>query len=102
MTLGRHVIKRVGERITDLTPSRGFAAELAAAGTVVTASIYGLPISTTHTLVGAVIGVGLTTVGIKGVKWGSVRVIIISWLVTLPIGAFLAAMIFFTLKAILL
>lgn len=102
LTLGRQVMKRVGEKITMLTPSRGFAAELAAAGTVVTASILGLPISTTHTLVGAVIGVGLTTLSFKGVQWGSVKTIVASWLVTLPIGAGLAAMIFLVLKAIML
>ncbi len=102
LTLGRHVMKRVGESITKLTPSRGFAAELAAASTVVTASVMGLPISTTHTLVGAVIGVGMTTLGVKGVTWSSVTTIVASWLVTLPIGAGLAALIFLILKAIML
>ena len=58
-TYGRHVIATVGQKITQLTPSRGFAAELAAATTIVIASGTGIPISTTHTLVGAVLGVGL-------------------------------------------
>ena len=58
-TYGRHVIATVGKKITQLTPSRGFAAELAAATTIVIASGTGIPISTTHTLVGAVLGVGM-------------------------------------------
>ena len=57
-TYGYRVIQTVGRKITELTPSRGFAAELAAASTVVIASGTGIPISTTHTLVGAVLGVG--------------------------------------------
>ena len=62
-TFGVHVIKTVGTKITELRPSRGFAAELAAASTVVFASYSGMPISTTHTLVGAVLGVGLARGG---------------------------------------
>ena len=95
--LGYRVMKTIGTAITELTPSRGFAAELAAAGTVVIASGTGLPISTTHTLVGAVLGVGLAR-GIGAINLGVVGKIILSWIVTLPIGAGLSILFFFALK----
>ncbi|RLA17085.1 MAG: phosphate permease, partial [Gammaproteobacteria bacterium] len=96
---GRRVIETVGSGITELTPSRGFAATLAAATTVVLASSTGLPISTTHTLVGAVLGVGLAR-GIGSLDLGVVRTIFMSWVITLPAGAALSIIFFFTLKAI--
>ena len=95
--LGYRVMMTIGRAITELTPSRGFAAELAAAGTVVIASGTGLPISTTHTLVGAVLGVGLAR-GIGAINLGVVGKIILSWIVTLPIGAGLSILFFFALK----
>jgi len=95
--LGYRVMKTVGTAITELTPSRGFAAELAAAGTVVIASGIGLPISTTHTLVGAVLGVGLAR-GIGAINLGVVGKIIVSWIITLPVGAGLSILFFFALK----
>ncbi|WP_111977223.1 inorganic phosphate transporter [Algibacillus agarilyticus] len=98
---GHRVMATIGKGITHLTPSRGFAAELAAASTVVIASGTGLPISTTQTLVGAVLGVGLAR-GIAALNLGVVRNIAISWVVTLPIGAALAIISYFALTAILL
>ena len=98
-TYGWRVIGTIGKRITELTPSRGFAAELGAAGTVVIASGTGLPISTTHTLVGAVLGVGLAR-GTKVVDFEAVKQIVTSWIVTLPIAAILAIAYFFALKAV--
>ncbi|MEW5682253.1 MAG: inorganic phosphate transporter [Pseudomonadota bacterium] len=98
-TLGARVIKTVGTAITHLTPSRGFAAELSAASTVVIASGAGLPISTTQTLVGAVLGVGLAR-GIAALNLGVVRNIFISWIITLPVGAGLAIVFFYIMKAI--
>ena len=95
--LGFRVMMTVGRAITELTPSRGFAAELAAAGTVVIASGTGLPISTTHTLVGAVLGVGLAR-GIGAINLSVVGKIILSWIVTLPVGAGLSIIFFFALK----
>ena len=95
--LGYKVIETVGRNITELTPSRGFAAELAAATTVVVASGTGLPISTTHTLVGAVLGVGLAR-GLSAIDLSVVGRIILSWIVTLPVGAGLSIMFFFTMK----
>lgn len=99
ITLGYRVMLTVGKKITELTPSRGFCAELAAASTVVIASRTGLPVSTTHILVGAVLGVGLAR-GIGALDLRVVLNIIISWLVTLPVGAILAMFFFFTLKGI--
>lgn len=99
-TYGRHVIATVGEKITQLTPSRGFAAELAAATTIVIASGTGIPISTTHTLVGAVLGVGLAR-GIEAIDLRVVGRIFLSWAVTIPAGAFLAIIFFFFFKAVL-
>ncbi|KKO48245.1 inorganic phosphate transporter PiT family protein [Arsukibacterium sp. MJ3] len=96
-TLGARVIKTVGTAITHLTPSRGFAAELSAASTVVIASGAGLPISTTQTLVGAVLGVGLAR-GIAALNLGVVRNIFISWVITLPVGAGLAIIFFYILR----
>ncbi|MFQ3235244.1 MAG: PiT family inorganic phosphate transporter [Paraglaciecola sp.] len=96
---GHRVIKTIGNGITHLTPSRGFAAELAAACTVVIASGTGLPISTTQTLVGAVLGVGMAR-GIAAINMNVVRNIVVSWVITLPAGAGLSIIFFFTLKAI--
>ena len=99
VTLGYRVMLTVGRKITELTPSRGFCAELAAATTVVLASRTGLPVSTTHILVGSVLGVGLAR-GIGALDLRVVFNIIISWLVTLPAGAIMAMLFFFTLKGI--
>lgn len=89
LTLGYKVMLTVGKKITELTPSRGFCAELAAATTVVLASRTGLPVSTTHILVGSVLGVGLAR-GVGALDLRVVLNIIISWLVTLPAGAIMS------------
>jgi PiT family inorganic phosphate transporter len=99
-TFGRHVIATVGKKITQLTPSRGFAAELAAATTIVIASGTGIPISTTHTLVGAVLGVGMAR-GIEAIDLRVVARILVSWVVTIPAGAILAILFFLLFKAVL-
>ncbi|PCI08440.1 MAG: phosphate permease [Gammaproteobacteria bacterium] len=99
VTYGKKVIETVGSQITELTPSRGFAATLAAATTVVLASGTGLPISTTHTLVGAILGVGLAR-GMAALNLTVIRNIFMSWIVTLPAGALLSILFFFTLKGI--
>ena len=88
-TLGYRVMKTIGEKIVTLTPSKGFAAQLAAALTVVLASQLDMPVSTTHTLVGAVIGIGLVE-GISKINIKSVNTIFISWVITLPAGALLS------------
>jgi PiT family inorganic phosphate transporter len=96
-TFGRHVIATVGARITNLTPTRGFSAELAAAFTIVFASGTGMPVSTTHTLVGAVLGVGMAR-GITAINLGVVGRIFVSWIVTVPAGAVLAIVFFYALQ----
>ena len=96
-TLGYRVMRTIGSRITELTPTRGFCATLAAAATVVLASRTGLPVSTTHIAVGAVIGVGLAR-GVGAIDMRVIGGIVVSWLVTLPVGGVLAALIYFTLK----
>ncbi len=96
---GHRVIATIGKGITHLTPSRGFAAELAAACTVVISSGAGLPISTTQTLVGAVLGVGMAR-GIAAINLGVVRNIVISWVITLPVGAGLSIVFFWIMQGI--
>ncbi len=98
-TYGWKVIATIGKKITELTPSRGFAAELGAAGTVVLASGTGLPVSTTHTLVGAVLGVGLAR-GIGALNLRVIGTIFMSWIITLPAGAGLAILFFFFFKGV--
>ena len=100
-TWGWKVIKTVGEKITELTPSRGFCAEFAAAITILLASVLpiGLPISTTHTLVGAVLGVGLAR-GINALNLKTMRDIVAGWAITIPAGALLCMLFYFILKLI--
>lgn len=96
--MGKSVMATVGTGITELTPSRGFAAQFACAVTVVIASGTGLPISTTQTLVGAVLGVGFAR-GIAALNLGVIRNIVISWVITLPAGAMLSIIIYYILSA---
>ncbi len=100
-TFGRRVIETIGTRITEITPSRGFSAEISAATTVLVCSKWGLPVSTTHALVGAVIGVGLAR-GITGLRIKTVRQILSSWTATVPITAGLTMLIFAVAKWLLL
>ncbi|MDF1821026.1 MAG: inorganic phosphate transporter [Alcanivoracaceae bacterium] len=97
--LGVKVMGTVGKKITELTPSRGFAAELGAATTVVVASGAGLPISTTHTLVGAILGVGMSR-GIGALNLRVIGAIFTSWVVTLPAGALLSIIFFYFFKGV--
>ena len=96
-TYGHRVIATVGNNITALTPSRGFAAGLAAAATIVMASGTGLPISTTHTVVGAILGVGLAR-GIAAINLRVVGGIFMSWIITVPAGALLSVVFFVMLR----
>ena len=98
-TWGWRVIRTIGERITELTPSRGFTAEFSAALVILMASVLpiGLPVSTTHTLVGAVLGVGLAR-GFGSLNASVMKNIVASWIVTVPIGAFLAIVFFYIMK----
>lgn len=100
MMWGHRVIATIGKKITELTPTRGFAAEFAAASVVLVASKLGLPISATHTLVGAVMGVGFAR-GLNSVRAETVREIVASWAVTIPVGATFAVIYTFILTKLL-
>lgn len=96
---GRKVIATVGTAITTLTPSRAFAATLAAASTVLVSTSIGIPVSATQTLVGAVFGVGLAR-GIDALNLNVIRNIFMSWIITIPAAAGISILIFFCLKEI--
>ncbi len=96
-TWGWRVIETIGKHITELTPTRGFAAEFGAAITIVLASKLALPVSTTHTLVGAVLGVGLAR-GLNSLNLSTIRDIAISWVITIPAGAALTVAFYFIIK----
>ena len=98
-TYGHRVIKTVGEKITKLTPSFGFSANLATASTVVFASFLGFPVSTTHTLIGGVIGVGLAN-DFRKIDFKQIGAIVISWLVTVPVGALLTILYYVLLRVV--
>ena len=100
LTWGKRVMKTVGERITSLTNTRGFSVDFGAATTVLVASKLGMPISTSHTVVGAVIGVGLAR-GLEAVDLSIIKKIIVSWLLTLPIAAGTCIGIFLCLRMII-
>ena len=99
ITFGYRVIGTVGKGITKITPSSAFAANLATAFVVILSSGYGFPVSTTHTLIGAVIGVGLVNSS-KSLSWGKVGQIFSGWIITIPIGAILSILIFLVFKAV--
>jgi PiT family inorganic phosphate transporter len=99
-TWGYRVMETVGKKITELTPSRGFSAELGAATTIVIASRLGIPVSTTHVLVGSVLGVGLAR-GIGVLDLRVVGRILVSWVMTLPIAAILSVFFFYFFKGLL-
>jgi phosphate/sulfate permease len=98
-TFGLRVIQTIGRRITEMTPTRGFSAEFAAAATILVGSRMGLPLSTTHTLVGSVIGVGFAR-GIAALDMRIVRTIVLSWIATVPLAAAFSAIIFWVLRTL--
>jgi inorganic phosphate transporter, PiT family len=99
-TWGWRVILTIGKKITELTPTRGFSAEFGAAATILMASRLGMPISTTHTLVGSVIGVGLAR-GFEALDLRTTRHIVISWAITVPAGALITICLFFLINSVL-
>ncbi|MDF2577294.1 MAG: hypothetical protein K0S74_778 [Chlamydiales bacterium] len=99
-TWGWRVIETIGKKITELDPTRGFAAEFSASLTIVIASKFGMPVSTTHTLIGCLLGVGLAR-GISAINLNTIKQIVISWLITVPIGAILCIIFTYAFKAIL-
>ena len=100
-TWGYRVIYTVGKRITEITPTRGFVAQLAAAFTVLVFSKLGMPISTSHVIVGAVMGVGFAR-GLATINYKVIKNIVYSWIVTLPVAMGVSAGIFLLLKCIFL
>lgn len=98
-TWGWRVIETIGRKITALTPTRGFSAEFGAATTILLASKIGLPISTTHALVGSVLGVGLAR-GIQALNLKTLRDVAVSWIVTIPACALMSLFFFYILRAI--
>jgi inorganic phosphate transporter, PiT family len=94
---GKNVITTVGENIISLVPSTGFCAEIATASTILIASSIGLPVSTSHALVGSVIGIGLVSRN-QDVKWETIKSVALAWVVTLPVAAILSAGIFALLR----
>lgn len=97
VTWGWRVITTIGRKITELTPTRGFAAEFSCAMVVMLASQLGLPVSTTHTLVGSIVGVGLAR-GLGTVNLDVARKIVFSWIVTIPMGAVLSIAFFYVFR----
>jgi PiT family inorganic phosphate transporter len=99
MTWGWRVIETVGKKITDLTPTRGFSAEISAAVVILLASRLGMPISTTHTLVGSVLGIGMAR-GIGALNLRILKDIVAAWIITIPAGAVFTIIVFYILKTI--
>lgn len=100
-TYGWRVIETIGKKITYLTPTRGFSAEFAAASTILVASKLGLPISTTHAIVGAVLGIGLAK-GVASLNLRTIKEIFMSWIITIPSAAILSVGLFYLLKILFL
>lgn len=98
-TWGWRVMETIGRKITELTPTRGFSAEFGAAITILVASKFGLPISTTHCIVGAVLGVGLAR-GLSALNLRTLRDIVLSWVITIPSSAIVCILLFYVIRAI--
>ena len=94
MSGGWKIVKTMGTKITHLTPFQGFSAETAGALTLFSTSLLGIPVSTTHTITGAIIGAGATR-RMSAVRWGVTTNIVIAWVITIPITSLLAALIHF-------
>jgi PiT family inorganic phosphate transporter len=91
---GWRIVKTMGQRITKLKPFEGFCAESAGALTIFVATHWGIPVSTTHTITGAIMGVGARK-GASAVKWGVTRKIFIAWIVTIPVSGTIGAIMYF-------
>lgn len=90
---GWRIVQTMGSKITKLKPVGGFCAESAAALTLVMTALWGIPVSTTHTITGSIVGVGATN-RISAVRWGVARRIVWAWIITIPAGAAMAALVF--------
>jgi PiT family inorganic phosphate transporter len=94
---GWRIVRTMGSRITKLKPVGGFCAETAGAITLFSASLAGIPVSTTHTITGAIVGVGSTT-RLSAVRWGVARRIVWAWILTIPASALVGAVIYFVIR----
>jgi len=95
--VGKEVIQTVGKNLTEIHPASGFYAELSAAAVVMLATVFGIPVSSTHIFVGAVLGIGVVN---RSTNWRLMRPIALAWFVTLPVSATLGAIIFIILRAV--
>jgi len=99
LTGGWRIVRTMGSRITKLKPFSGFCAETGAAGTVILASVLGIPVSTTHTITGAIIGVGATQ-RVSAVRWGVAGRIVYAWILTIPMAGAIGALAYGVLSAV--
>jgi PiT family inorganic phosphate transporter len=99
LTGGWRIVRTMGSRITKLKPFSGFCAETGAAATVIAASVWGIPVSTTHTITGAILGVGATQ-RFSAVRWGVAGRIVYAWILTIPMAAAIGALSYGLLSAI--
>lgn len=95
--IGKHVIQTVGHGLTKMHPASGFSAELAAASVVLLASTFGIPVSSTHILIGAVLGIGIVN---ANANWGLMKPIALAWIITLPAAALLSGLTFMLLRSL--
>jgi len=100
MAGGWRIIRTMGQRITKLTPFGGFAAETAGAVTLLGAAHFGIPVSTTHTITGAIVGVGASR-RLSAVRWGVTRKVVLAWVLTIPCAAIFGAILFGALALLL-
>ena len=96
---GWRIVKTMGTKITKLQPLGGFCAETSGAITLITTTLFGIPVSTTHTITGAIIGVGATR-RLSAVKWGVAGTIVWAWVLTIPLSAAVAAVMYFAVRGL--
>ncbi|HLG17581.1 MAG TPA: inorganic phosphate transporter [Blastocatellia bacterium] len=96
---GWRIVRTMGSRITKLKPVGGFAAESAAAASLLMVTYAGIPVSTTHTITGAIVGVGSTR-RLSAVRWGVARTVVWAWVLTIPLSALIAALCFYAVELV--
>ena len=94
---GKNVIKTTGTGIVKISPDKGFCAETVGATTVITCSFFGIPVSTSHSIVGSIIGVGLTN-GVKSISWGTAKSILWAWILTIPAPLLISGVLYLIMK----
>ena len=94
---GKNVIKTTGTGIVKITPDKGFCAETVGAATVITSSFFGIPVSTSHSIVGSIIGVGLTN-GVKSISWGTAKSILWAWVLTIPAPILISGVLYLIMR----